>query len=348
MNEFDSGGTIVIFVQAAADAGYAFAICERAARQKTPVLIIVILVRSLYEYLIDIPLANVEIHFVPYLLQPMPRLPWTLIRAHRQLSSFYSSIFKGRLVAEVWFFCVQWDAVTPYFLRRLSATAPIYLADHYQMPEVRETRWPVRLAVKWLFLRMATGVSFDFCRETVATSSEKVWRTTFDESIFGAKKIELAPRWACLPLPAGSHRPAVVFMDSNDELSQGMSGYKAVVSALLAGFDARNIDVFLKFHPRVGGSSFLGKFNLPSLPAGCPLELFDLSGVIAVIALNSLGLAAVAKLGYTAVSLLYLMEFDEEAKRTFWRSWLDRHSDGKILFPQSASEVFSVIVGVTN
>ena len=334
---------IAVFVQAAADTGYALTICDRATKRGATVLLIVVLVRSLYEYLLDIPLGSVELYFVPYLLQPMPRSPWALFDAHRQLASHYSSIFRNRSVAEAWFFCAQWDAVTPYFLRRLSRTTQIFLADHYCMPEVREKRWPLRLFVKWLFLRLATGVSFDFCKEKLETGSEVVWRTTFDPSMCRTKRVEITPRWSCIPLPVTVALPTVILMDSNEDVSPVITEYRSIVSAVLANLSSRKINVLLKVHPRVGCSAFLKAYNLPALPAGCPLELFDIGGIRAVIGVSSLGLAAIAKLGYPAVSLLYLIDFRDEDSRTFWREWLDRHSDGKVQYPQSIPEVVEII-----
>jgi hypothetical protein len=343
--ESGSGEIAAVFVQAPGDLRYAFTIYEAAVQRGATILLIVVNVRSVYEYLLDIQLPDLELHFVPYFLQPMPRLPWTLFRIWRQLASRYASIFADRKVSEAWFFCLEWDAVTPYFLKRLSKRASIFLVDHYGVTEPREKRWPLKLAVKWLLLRMVTGVSFGFCRETREAGAERVWRTAVDAAALGAKATALTPSVARFPLPTVIRPPAVILMDSNDEASPDMSGYPETVSALLADLKARNVSVLLKAHPRSGHSPFLNQFGLPALPEGCPLELFDIRNVSAVIGTNSLGLATVANLGHRAVSLLCLVGFYNEETRRFWREYLDRQSGRRVLFPQSTGEALEMIDG---
>ena len=345
MKESASGEITAVFIQSPADVRYALAVCELAAQRGAAILLIVVNVRSLYEFLAGIQLAGVEVHFVPYVLQPMPRSPWTLFRIWRQLCSHYTSVFGRRSVAEAWFFCVESDAVTPFFLKRLSKRSQIFLVDHYSMNEARERRWPVRLAVKWLFLRMVTGVSFGFCREVREAGVKPVWRTNLDPAQCNANTIDLAPSLARFPLPPNIHPQVAILMDSNEEASLDMHGYANAVATLLGSLSARNFNVLLKGHPRSGYSPFLTQFELTTIPAGCPLELFNIESVAAVIGVVSLGLAAVAREGYMAVSLLYVIGFHNEGSRQFWREWMDRHSNGKILFPRSVPEAVTMIEG---
>ncbi|HWE52231.1 MAG TPA: hypothetical protein VG273_20720 [Bryobacteraceae bacterium] len=256
------------------------------------------------------------------------------------MASHFAAVFGERQVIRAYFSCAQFDAVTPYFLRRLQKDARIFLYDHYHMPEVREKRWIPRLAAKWLILRFVTGVSFGFCKETLDSGSDTIWRTTFDAGLLNAREIVISPKWSCLPLPPIS-APFVIIMDSNDEPSP--FGYADLMGDLIANLRSRNINIVLKAHPRSGCSPFLSKFNLPELPAGCPIELFDIHDVAAVIGITSLGLAAVAQLGHTAVSLLYLLRFRDEDSLEFWREWMDRHSGGKIRFPKSFSALLPMI-----
>jgi hypothetical protein len=343
MTGFQKSAATVVFIQAPADVAYAITICEAARGSGSAVVLIVVNVRSVYEYLVEAQLPDIVVHFVPYLLQPMPRWPWSLWGARLALARHFAAALADRNIAEAWFFCVDWDAVTPYFLKRLPFNTQIFLADHYGMTEPREKRWTWKLAVKWFYLRIVTGIDFGFCRETLETGNGKVWRTTFDPRVLKAQRVQIAPSFSRFPLPGRIQLPFVILMDANDESSSDISGYAEVVAALITELRSRKVDIVLKAHPRTGCSAFLNAFRLPALPAGCPLELFDTSGASAVIGINSLGLAAIAKLGQTAISLLDLITFRDEEPRRFWRKWMARHSDQKVLFPRSQSEALDMV-----
>jgi hypothetical protein len=134
-----------------------------------------------------------------------------------------------------------------------------------------------------------------------------------------------------------------IMMDSHEEGRPDFPNYAEVLSEVLAALKKCNVEVIIKGHPRSGHSPFLDRLQLPSLPAGCPLELFDTSGVGAVFGVVSLGLAAVALQGTRAISLLYLINFPDEKSRTFWRTWMDLHSGGNVVFPNSIAEAIDQI-----
>jgi len=73
-----------------------------------------------------------------------------------------------------------------------------------------------------------------------------------------------------------------------------------------------------------------------------------LRNIDAVLGVTSLGLAAVAKQGHKAISLLYLIGIRNEELRGWWRQWTDRHSDGRVLFPGSISEVLAMVESGTD
>lgn len=334
--------TVAVFVQAPADLAYAITISDDAVRRGANVVLIVVNVRTVYDYLLANPMPGVELFFVPYLLQPLPRSPWGLLRARRQLGEYFRAAFRGELVSEAWFFCTEWDAVTPSFLKRLGA-ARVFLVDHYGMNEPLETRWPLRLFIKWAYLRLITGISFGFCKETREAGTARVWRTAFDPSLVRAVKATATPTHGRFPLPAQFRPPIVIFMDANDESSPDITGYPAAATTLLNELRSRQVTVILKSHPRQGASPFLEQFSLPGLTPGCPLELYDLRQVAAVVGINSLGLAAAGKLGCTAISLLYMIGFRDESGRNFWREWMDRHSGGSVRFPRSLAETLELM-----
>src|SRR5258708_6974527 len=99
--------TTAIFVQAPADLAYALTICHMAAKRGAAVVMSIVLVRSVYEFLRGIPLGDVDVCFIPYPLQPMPRTPWALFRAHRELSMQLVSLTAGRNITEAYFFCTE-------------------------------------------------------------------------------------------------------------------------------------------------------------------------------------------------------------------------------------------------
>lgn len=338
------GPSTVVFLQSPADASRAITLSRLAKDRGMDTVFVVVNVKSLYEFLAA-ALPSVAIYFVPHILQPMPRTPWGLFLVWRRLRKYYALALCGRRITEAWYFCGEADAVTPYFLKRLSASTRIFIDDHYKLPEVRERKWTPYLALKWLYLRIATGVSFGFCRELRDAGGRKIYRTSFDPAECGALPASSEPTISCFQLPVQFHPPVVILMDANDQDSSDIDRYADEVSTLIAELRSRNISILLKAHPRTGSSQFLENFQLTSLPSGCPLELFDMNEISAVIALNSMGLSAAARMGIAAISLLYIVAFKHEENREYWREWIDRHSNQKVRFPVSICEAVDMIAG---
>ena len=140
----------VVFIQAPADVAYALALCEQAEARHGPVLLVVVNVKSLYDYLVTVRLPVAGIHFIPYLLQPLPVLPWKVWCLKARLSQIRRQLFKGKDIGAVYFFSRHSDAVTPYFLRRFSRGTRVFLADHYHLQYGPGPRWTPRLLLKWL------------------------------------------------------------------------------------------------------------------------------------------------------------------------------------------------------
>ena len=183
--------------------------------------------------------------------------------------------------------------------------------------------------LKWLYLRVATGFSFGFQTERDNIGTRRLWRTTFDPASYGIGPTVLEAPGPVIPVPAES-RPTVTFLGEGDnENKPAYQGYRRVVSELIDGLQKRGFRILLKAHPREGFAWFLNSYELPALPAGCPIELFDLKGVSAVIGLYSLALASAANQRIVAVSILNLLMIHAEETQDRWKQWLDQHSTTK-------------------
>ncbi len=336
----------VVFIQAPADVAYALSVRGDCQVARSRVRFVVVNVKSVYDFLISLQLDSVSIDYIPYVLLPFPRLPWRVLRVRRRLSKIYKELFANRQCSSVYFFCTQFDAVTPYFIRRLAATAPVLLADHYGMRPRRGQHWPFKVFIRWFYLLLATGVCFDFSE--AEQSSIPTWISNFRPEMFGIRMIELQP---CSPrlLPTApwlgrALRPMVLLLDDDHENWPEVAGYGSTILNLLQTLNKRGVCVCLKAHPRSGYSRCLECLDLPTLPAGCPVELLDLGEMTAVIALNSLGLARTAKEGLEAISLLDIVAFRSEEVREWWRRWIDHHSGGRVRYPKSLPELAEMVM----
>jgi hypothetical protein len=337
---------VLVFVQAAADVPYALGLCNDASRSGSRVHLVVVTVESVYDFLVSLGLDAVSVDFIPCLLLSYPRQPWRILQVRPALSRLFRQLFAGRKYSKAYFFCAQHDVVTPYFIRRLAETTPVFVADHYGMPMRNEVRWPLRVVLRWLYLRVVTGVWFDFAEaEQVSTS---YWISTFRTERLGIKTIRLQP---CAPLLlttglwlGGGKEPTVLFLDDDHEKSPEMLDYSQTVLTLVQTLRDRGVKVCLKAHPRSGYSKCLAPLNLPTLPAGCPVELLDIRNMAAVISLNSLGLARTAKEGQLGLSILDIVAFRSEEVREWWRRWIDRHSDNRVLYPKNLEELVELVI----
>ncbi len=223
--------------------------------------------------------------------------------------------------------------VTPYFIRLIARSAPVYLAEHNDVSDPIEKRWPPKLILKWLLLRFITGVSFRF------------WNgrdTTFDPSRYGVPKVRISPSPSRFTLPAEA-RSKVILMDSNEQENPDLKEYSSAICEFLSELGRSGIDLCVKGHPRLGHSQCLDRFQAPFLPTGCPIELFDLTDAIAVISIFSHGLAAAAKQGCRAISLLYVVSFHNQKTVEYYREYLDEKAGGLIQYPRSLAEAVEMV-----
>ena len=327
----------VVFVQAPADLIYALGVCERAVKPLTSVILVIVNVRSVYDYVVTLNLPVARVAFVPYILEPLPFSPWGLWKARKTLIRQYDDLFGGLRIECVYFFCALSDAVTPYFLVRLAMDSPVFLVDHYNIPEIERPGWTavkaVRAIIKRLLLRAVTGVSFQ-----VLSDGD----TTFIPADYGIKNGRISPSVSYLAIPAGLEAQ-ILILDSNDHYDLDTADYARQLSTVLNELARQGKSVCLKEHPRAGHSSFLDAFNLRMLPSGCPLELFDLRGFTAAVSISSTALATAAKQGCAAISLLYVIKFTNEATVRLYREYLDQQSENRILYPRSVAEAIEMI-----
>jgi hypothetical protein len=335
---------ILVFVQAAADVTYALSLCNESAKSGSRVRLVVVNVKSVFDFLVSLGLDFVSVDFIPYVLLRYPRLPWGPFAVRLKLAKIYRELFINRPPSSIYFFCSEFDAITPYFIRRLATTTSVFVADHYGMSVRRGRRWPMSVLLRWLYLRVATGVSFDFAEAEQTSTS--IWISVFRSESLGVEAAQLRPsswRLKTTDWLSDVRPPMVLLLDDDCENSPETSNYGPTILDLVHTLRERGISVCLKAHPRSGYSMCLAPLNLPTLPAGCPVELLDISKMSAVIALNSLGLSRTAKEGLLALSLLDIVAFRSAGVREWWRCWIDRHSNGRVLYPRSLGELVELV-----
>ena len=338
--------TVNIFVQAAADVAFALSVCD-ARGPDGDVRLFVVHVESLYRYVKSLDLKNASVFFIPYVLDGIPANPLEVIRRRRLLAAVYRAHFAGRKPSEVIFFCTSFDAVTAYFVTRLSRTSRVSLIDHYHLAEDRLPRWSPRCMALWLLYKAMTGVSFYFCQDDC--QGKRCSYTGFEYAKWGIRSVPLeeigdvTPKCR-VPLPAGGN-PAVLFMESNYANSAEFEDYQSTIEEVVGVLRAHDYRVYIKPHPRLGYSPFLDRLDVTVLPGDVPAEFFDPRTFCATIALDSYGLVRIAGGSpRVLVSLVDVVRYTDPVRQERMRSNLCLRGAGQIRFPNSIDEVVAILL----
>lgn len=336
---------IDIFVQAAADLAYALTLYERRHKAYA-IRFLVATSMDLYEHISALRLAGADVVFIPNLLLPLPKYPWTLIKKRCQFERLYRKIFARRFVEETYFFCPLWDEITAAIVVRVARRGRVFLIDHYHLATTRDFRWSVQDMLHWLIYRITTGQSFYLWKQP-----DRIGVVSFvglDYERFGIAPLALEVEQQVVAKykvrPSVKTRPAVLLFEGDEADSAEFLDYVPTITGLISGLQDRGYAVYVKPHPRLGFSTFLASLSVQFLPAGIPAEFVDFSPFEAVIGVTSLALSAASRYGSgKVISLIDIMRFSDPGRVSGWKEHLADHGGDRILYPNAIEGVTAIL-----
>jgi hypothetical protein len=99
-------------------------------------------------------------------------------------------------------------------------------------------------------------------------------------------------------------------------------------------------DIFVKPHPRLGCPAWLLGSGVKQIPKHVPAEFLDLSSFSGVVGCESTALAEAAVCGkIPCVSLIDLLDYHNPSSAHFYKEYVSKYSDGKVVFAETLEQV---------
>lgn len=135
----------------------------------------------------------------------------------------------------------------------------------------------------------------------------------------------------------------VLFLENCGDVDKQYRNYDNDLSGVLDLIHSFGYKIDIKCHPRLGCSRILKKKNVNILAENLPIEIFDLSNYLAILAVDSIGLSNCIhekKIGVTN-----LFNFDSIERKSYLVKYL-RKQDEKIIFVKGKSELEEILCSI--
>lgn len=317
---------LVIFSQAPADVQYVLSLYEEYSQQ-CRIIIVVMGIRSNYDFLKSLSLKNVDLHFIDVSVHRLKIFNlWTV---KRKLYRFYQNLMRAGDLT-IYFFSYYFDYYTFYLVARLAKSHYCILINIYgtEREPLRHLRLLER--IKLAFLRTLFCVRLRYAKAAVGP----VVTFQFREHGIEAVQMDLDPQVLTRHLyrVPGSDSRSVLFFESGPPPGSDSKHYGEVVDRVVSRLRNMGWQVYIKPHPRLGHSYELASLGVIVLPSHIPGELIEARRFDFVLGVYSSAIAMLARnQGVAVVSIGPMMEFWDTAAAIYLRSYLVELANGGLL-----------------
>jgi len=326
---------ITIFCQAPADVLHILNLYE-INKGKAAISVIVINVKSLYDYFKSLNLKLQELEFIPYNLSFSIRKPFSFIKGKKQLKLLYNKLFKDKYDETIYFFGIWFDWVTFFFLKKLSQNNTLIYYRHYlSVPEVGRKHY--NLKEKYILFQyyLLTGIQFQY------TDEKETLRL-----LFPYKKYNIEVQQAIEPdkdalkgylyKVKNVKEKSILIFETNLNNNPIIKNYEKTLYSIIELLKKNNYSIYIKGHPRLGHTKVIESLIDQFLPREIPAELIDVSSFDYIIGIQSTALAYFSKLSNNVYSLINLFDFYDNSRK---HNYLNENSKFNIKFVDSISEL---------
>ena len=263
-------------------------------------------------------LQEVRLRSWPQLpVSPRVSRPWTLIKTKLFFDRFYKSAFQN---AEESLSFYEEDYPEPCLhalIARCSRNHRVYKYGYSGHDTVPASHVPAPIRLRESLIACAYGFSIAFFSRQGMPDSQNL--PFLDSSRWRVQKVECELSEEAIspfrvPIAADPSRPVLLLLESQDE-EESCRNYRCDINRLLDLLEAEGWQIFSKGHPRLGSSGAIVERGTPLLDNRIPLELFDLSGVEAVVGLCSSGMFSTSLAGIPTYCVENLFRRHDPARR---------------------------------
>jgi len=337
---------ILIFVQAAADLRYAISIIEENPQKN--IHLYIINVKNIYDFIVTLKINNVKIDFQPYFDVKIKK-PKTYFTAKRDINNFWDENFKKHNYKEVYFFSRFYDFLTAAMIGKFlhNKNQKVFYYDHYDTISTQNDKIVSKKALlKFknqyisLIISYISGVSFI-----------SIYRKRYME--FNYKKYPIIRKTPIgiavsskyqYKIKNKNFRKNVLFLVSPEELKMLTKPSLMRLKFFFTLLNNEGYKLYIKGHPRLGSPEDIKEYFYEEIPAFIPTEFLSYNEIFATVGIMSSGLVYPSQIeNNKTVSLLDLLEFNNNEDKWFYSNFLKEHSQGKVYFLKKDENFIKVL-----
>jgi hypothetical protein len=319
---------MVLFAQGSTDIKYILSLYDEN-KESHNITIIVVNILSNYVLLNGLNL-KAQIEFIPVINKnKIIKFIFFVFELRRR----YKSLFQNQQGLTVYFFAVNYDYVTAFFIERLLKNNEVYFFDVYKKdgPKVHGLKNLLNKTIlKALFgIRVKYWLFSDSMAYQYLFDKNKVHevKLTVNEESLSKYKTGITTKM---------DRRSLLYLDSNDAMDGIFTNPERDLASI---FDelSKIYDIYIKPHPRLGYSKVLDKYNVEVVGVGIPSELLSYNNFEVVLGVYTTSLATIVH--ENKISIISLLEFNNSLTKTNIKRDLDSLMEGHIKYVKHISEI---------
>lgn len=314
---------VIIFSQAPSDISYVLEIYEKYKAKS--IKIIVINVKSNFRFYKSLNL-DVELEFIPLVSQKkMLRFAIHIFK----IKFLYLKKFRLLKNIEVYFFAINYDYVTAFFVEKLAKQNKVIFIDIFQVKgkevvsritKIKKTFAKKMLGITLKFFKLSGGVAYQYVlRDSII--EKKRHTPVVDEKYFLKSKVD-------------SKKKNLLFFENGEE-----NYYKNYNKDLLKVIKTLNekYNIYIKPHPRLGYSKILNKYNVNVIDSSVPAELINLSSFDVVLGITTVSIATVCH--SRKYCIIDLFEFKNDSVKDYYKNYLNSKITGSMYYIEGVNDI---------
>jgi hypothetical protein len=332
---------ILIFCSAPADIKYALTLREQHSQAHCRIFALQAEDMALFLQSRHLP-ERTEVEFIPYPKKSIAvKRVWNNLTIRCYLDRMKKKHFSQLKNCRVYFFAPYMDWVLFSFLQILRPANQLVYVSYLPPAEPEPVRlsWMDRQMLFWT--RWVTRADLAYRR--YHSMRVPVWHEmNAVEKINAPDYHQAVQKYIWHPSAVSAGRNSILLFPGCDALTKNL---KQVTLEIIQRLQERGFCIFVKPHPRLGCPGWLLDLGVKQIPRHVPAEFVDLSFFSGVVGYESTALAVAAKLGNVpCVSLIDLLDYHQASSPSFYKDYVSKYSEGKVVFAANLRETDSLLL----
>lgn len=326
---------IIIFIQAPADLRYALSIYEK--NKEKEFLFCVVNVEGIYRFVKGLLLQKVEVVFIEYINYSLKN-PLSILKAKAKFNSL-CKIFKSISADEIYFFSRIDDYLTAGIIRQIvkNENIIVFYNNHYDEKGLQKiNRFSFYYLKSWLHSKISfyiTGTLF-ISRYYGKPLEFAFWKYKIKE-IKPDNEISINKDFLYSPNNIGVNYKNVLFFLTPEDLDFITKNSKIKLISLIEKISKRkNVDLYLKGHPRLGTPDEVKLYFNHIIPDYIPAEFIDYKNIFLIIGLGTTALTYLINLNINknVVSIVKNIDFKDKNNQYLYIKFLNELTNNRIKY----------------